>query len=316
MKNKLSTLLIVILASIIFSTYTLADSKIQEIASFKALHEIVLELGKENLAKTLLVMDDDDTLTMMSCPDQSKTNQCQYLGGPAWYNWQDSLLETQSEYRVANTKNELLEISALLFAINDMPYTEQDVPRVLNDLSKSGVRFLVETARGSETVSATSRQFTKLSVKDPDYKNLMTLIQKNALTATKSKIPSIASPYIPHCKQAGSKPRLISYQQGVIYVAGQDKGKMLQCLLKRTESSSIKNIIFIDDTLENVIDVATAFESSKIKVKALHYTALTGHKNALTTGSLAETFQKNAKYRWEIIKGVLGLSLQKPAIAK
>lgn len=304
------------LVNIIFSTFSSADSEIQEIASFKALHKIALDLGKENLSKTLLVMDDDDTLTMMSCPDQSKINRCQYLGGPAWYSWQNSLLGTQSKYRVANTMDELLEISTLLFAMNDMPYTEQDVPQVINELSKLGVRLLVETARGSDTASATSRQFTKLSVKDPKYKNFMSLIQKNALPATKSSIPSIASPYIPRCKQAGSKPRLISYQQGVMYVAGQNKGKMLQCLLKRTESSSIKNIIFIDDTLENVIDIAEAFESSKFNVTALHYTALTGHKNALTTGPLAETFQNNAKYRWEIIKGVLSLSLQKPALAK
>lgn len=277
-----------------------------EVASFAELDQKIRQMSPEALKHTLLVMDDDDTLTMMSCPDQGAVAKCQYLGGPAWFSWQDDL-KAGSPYAVARDFDGLLEISTLLFAINDMPYTEADLPGVLVGLSDSGVRLLVLTARGLETFSATAAQFKTLSVDSST--SFLNLISANGLLGKKSNISSVAGPFYP-CNETTNKP--VVYQQGAMFVAGQNKGEMLECLLGITDSSSISNIIFIDDTLQNVKDVYAAFENStRYSVQAFHYTALQKHKAALTKD---KKYQNKARARWNAIHKALKKELLKPAL--
>lgn len=315
MKTLFTHFIFTLIGAMLACSQATASSEMHKVASFAELHKIVKGLGRENQKHTLLVMDDDDTLTMMSCPDHTQPETCQYLGGPAWYAWQNSLIGTGSPYRVAVDSHDLLEISALLLSMNKMLYTEYDVPEKLRELTESGVRLLVETARGSSNLSATVSQFENLPVKSgSNSESFLDLIRENALVGKESRQSSIASPF--HmCVEKLTRP--ISYQQGVMYVAGQDKGVSLKCFLERTESSSIKYIVFIDDTLENVKNVYRAFKGNRhIDVKALHYTALQDHKAALTEGDMAATYQGNAHNRWNSIKNVMELELQKPAFPR
>jgi len=311
MKTQLLKLLAIIMGAALLCSEAFASSTMISVQHFKELEQKVKEPGTKDFSNTLVVMDDDDTLTMMSCPDQTGTNTCQYLGGPAWFSWQKGLAKG-SPYRVANSFEDLLKIGTLLFAINDMVYTEHDVPTVLNSLTESKARLLVLTARGPGNSSATARQFADLPVAGLKHMNFLELISHNSLIGNKSQINSIAGPYQP-CND--SKDRPVSYQQGIMYVAGQNKGEMLKCLLDSTESSFIKHIFFIDDTLKNVEDVYDAFEDSKkYEVVAIHYLALKDHKNALTKGPMAKIYQDNAKSRWNKIKKTLGSELQDPAL--
>jgi len=111
----------------------------------------------------------------------------------------------------------------------------------------------------------------------------------------------------------GSRP--VSYQQGVMYGAGQNKGDMLHCLLKQTQSEMIKHIFFIDDILQNVIDVHQAFQGNHpYQMNVMHYTHLREHKAALTEGPQAAQLQRNAHQRWQAIKNVLEQNLLAPAV--
>lgn len=313
MKKHFIGFVAIVFNATVFCTSAYADAEMIPVKTFMEMKKIASDLGEGD--QTLVVMDDDDTLTMMRCPDQNDLKTCQYLGGPAWYSWQEALLndKKKSEYEVANSPEDLLDISALLLAINYMDYTEREVPSVLHSLTESGVKLLVLTARGSSNQSATANQFSNLKVKtDQSKKATFTdFIEMNALLAKKSGEASIASPY----RACGNSIRPVSYQQGVMYVAGQNKGEMLKCLLNSTASSSIKNIVFIDDTLANVEDVYASFKSSnKYNVKALHYIALEEHKNALTVGKDAKVYQLNANKRWLAIRSVLKNQLQTPAL--
>jgi len=290
-----------------------ADSKITSVGSFKEFKKVVNNLGSKNLPHTLVVMDDDDTLTMMSCPVQDDIDKCQYLGGPAWFSWQDELLETNSSYKVANSFDDLLNISTLLFAMNDMVYTEKELPNVLHSFTQAGVKLLVLTARGIDTLSATSSQFSNLKVllNGSKKSSFLDFISNNALKGNKSDISSIASPFIPKIYKA-SRP--VSYQQGVMFVSGQNKGEMLKAFLSKTQSSNIRNIFFIDDTMKNVQDVNNAFSESKnYNVNAIHYVALQKHKAALTKGVNALKHQSMANERWNSIKAIMTKELQVPA---
>ncbi|WP_164503645.1 DUF2608 domain-containing protein [Pleionea sediminis] len=294
-----------------------ASSDFKTADSFKAVESAIEEQGS-SYKHTLLVMDDDDTLTMMRCPNQANKKDCQYLGGPAWYSWQSSLLNTpNAKYRIAKDEADLLKKAALLLSLNDMDYTETSVPEILTKLSDKGVKLVVLTARGGSNLSATESQFESLLLdkkKSEAKKNassFFSLIQNSGLKGLKSDISSIAGPISATDCNA---ERSAYYQSSIMYVAGQNKGSMLHCLLAKTQSGDIKNIVFIDDTLKNVKDVQAAFKDSKnYNVTAIHYTALSAHKMALTQGKDAHYFQQKANERWLKIKKSLSNALLKPA---
>lgn len=294
----------------LLSAQAWSDAEMLSADSFREVGAIITDMGKPQT--TLLVMDDDDTLTMMPCSDSKDTAKCQYLGGPAWSSWQQTLIGTKSPYRVASSDDELFAINSVLFAVNFMDYTEPDLPLVLQRLTSSGVRLLVETARGSGDISATENQLSHLQVPAASAGPFLTLINDNALQMPSGQA-SLASPFMP-CAKTDVRP--VSYRQGVMYVAGQNKGVMLQCLLSRADNKqTITNILFIDDTEQNVQDVFAAFKDSKqYDVKAIHYTHLQRHKEALTKGPMSAAYQKKADERWQALKTVLGTNMQEPSV--
>ncbi|WP_417436847.1 DUF2608 domain-containing protein [Idiomarina abyssalis] len=285
---------------------------LSSVASFSEMETKIAQWGDAAMPNTLIVMDDDDTLTMMDCPVQSDPEQCQYIGGPAWYAWQSSILnDPTNPYRVAKTSDDLLGISALLLGMNNMPYTDPDIPKVLSDFTEKGARLLVLTARGNSNVSATESQFTNLAVAQKDF---LSFVKDNALLGTQSRIASIAGPVIPAACPAHIP---VTYQQGVMYVSGQNKGDMLKCLMAITNADNVRNIAFLDDTAANVQDVYKAFENSKnLNVLALHYTRLEAHKNALTqpaASSLPDNkYQMKANARWRALKSMMDQELLRP----
>ena len=292
------------------ANFTFAESTHWEVNSFNELIELVEEIDQPY--NTLVVMDDDDTLSMMDCPDSNDPSQCQYLGGPAWFQWQNNQINNNLQPRVANNFDELLVTATLLFNLNKMVYSQSEVPSVLKKLTQSGVRLLVETARGNSDISATEQQFNHLSI--GINKTFATHLSQNSLQF--NNLSSKASPYTP-CEMSTMKA--ISYRNGAMYLAGQDKGINLKCILdefnQQESVTKLTQIIFIDDTLKNVISVHKAFKNNhRYQVKALHFNALEKHKAALTTGIYASQHQQNAMERWEIIKSVLELELNKPIL--
>ena len=302
MKKTIPALIALSLLGCVCVGNTVAGGKEPSVESFTNMQKYI----KEGMEKsTLVVMDNDDTLTTMSCPDRSKPDTCQYLGGAAWFDWQQEQIENMSQPRVADTFTGLLDISAALFSINYMPYSAKDVPGVLDTLTDKGVRLLVETARGDANIAATEAQFQRLSIDNQEGDTLFSLISSHSLTFGNNS--SKASPYQPCPEQ---KLRAISYRNGAMYLAGQNKGIILKCMLDEYNAQEgvepITHVIFIDDTEGNVKNVREAFAGSKTyNIHALHYTALSEHKKAFTDGRMADTYQENAMQRWHAISHIL-----------
>jgi hypothetical protein len=105
--------------------------------------------------------------------------------------------------------------------------------------------------------------------------------------------------------------RPIAYEHGILYLAGLNKGVMLQQFLAKThETHHIRHIIFVDDTMQNVIDVAKAFKNDpSVNVVSIHYTRLEAHKAALTTGKNAKQLQAIATKEWEDVEASLKRNL-------
>jgi len=239
---------------------------------------------------TLLVVDDDDTLTMMPCKSDGN---CQYLGGPAWFAWQSGLAPNDSN-RIWKTFPQLLKISNFLFAISKMPLDDTAIPAAFAEAANRGVRLVVETARSSENSNATERQFTE--------DRIFSLIKRDALKTSNGNI-GFAGVYLPSNSDA-SPARMVSYINGIFYVAGQNKGVMLQGLLKKTkQEKNISEIIFVDDTPQNVTDVANAYKNNRdITAICVNYTKLDAHKNAFISGPNALKLQSEANMQWYKIR--------------
>jgi len=299
-KIKLHSIFSVLLC--LFSSFVITNCWAHAIqtnaANYQQLIEIVNNLPSSG--NTLLILDDDDTLTMMPCSDAKNPKTCQYLGSSAWFDWQENLPDTSPD-RVADSFDGLLIVNALLLNLNNMPYTEANVPMVLSQLTEqNGIQLIIETARMPENSSATVSQFKNLTALNNS--NLLSLIDQHALKGASGR-SSLAGSFQP-CGDIDAKP--VSYEQGVFYVAGQNKGEMLRCLLKRTQSNRIKNIVFMDDIQKNVDDVYQAFlNDNHYNVVAVHYTRLDDHKKAFTEGSNAKIYQQAAKRRWENVKRTL-----------
>ena len=261
-----------------------------------------------NATNILVASDNDDTLTKMACPDNSYPEKCQYLGGAAWFKWQNSLLGTDSEYKVANSFGELLEISALLFSMNEMNYVEEDVRKVLQSLAKSSVKTMVATARGDENISATEQQLNDLKV--TGFDNLLDYFSKQAPNLGEDKEPN------PYMGCTNNRP--ISYRNGVMYLSGQNKGDNLKCFIHdynqdKPAEQQITHLVFIDDTLKNVVAVEEAFKGSEFTVAPIYYTNMLKHKlEFVGDGKGLTKFQQKAVDRWNAIKAVMGEQLLEP----
>jgi hypothetical protein len=77
MKISLLTLLAIIMGVTLLCSEAFASSTMISVHRFKELEQKVNELGLEDLPNTLVVMDDDDTLTMMGCQGQTGANTSQ-----------------------------------------------------------------------------------------------------------------------------------------------------------------------------------------------------------------------------------------------
>ena len=293
-------------------------AEVSAVNSFEEMADLAFAFSDGNLGSLLIVMDDDDTLTQVPCTDQSAPATCQYLGGPAWYSWQEGLIGATpaSPYQIADTEDDLIALSAMIFGLMDMGYTDPAIPTMLSDLSAGGdgAKMLVLTARGGSDVSPTQTQFADLNM-GTGGQSFADFISANGLIAMTSGLPSLASPAtLNGPSDACSSSRDMTYADGVMYVAGQNKGTMLHCLLERTDAANVDYIVFIDETLANVKDVAAAFPGGvdEPEVLALHYTRLEAHKAALTDGPDADRLQQIANERWEVIRAALLATLLSP----
>ncbi len=277
------------------TTAAIADSTIISLGSFKDIQKLLLQ--QKHPQRVLLALDNDETLTMMPSPSQ---NHCQYLGGTAWFIWQ-SKLTSNSKDRIWTSFPQLIDINRLIFTMSKMVLDDPAIPNTLKTADKLGVNTVVATARGYDMISATEVQFNQ--------DHIFKLIEKNAIKTDGNHI-SYPGFYLPAAWN--DKPiRPIAYVNGILYLAGQNKGMMLKQFLAKTGNTKhIREIIFVDDTMQNVTDVANAYANDpSVHVISIHYTRLAARKAAFLTGKNAKQLQAQANKQWFAIRDALRKNL-------
>lgn len=189
---------------------------------------------------TLMVFDLDDTLITMTQP----------LGSVGWWDWQHELQKQGGDSDKLFTKDyqQLVRIQNILFQLVKMEVTDEYVMPFLKDAANQGTTLMGLTARGKEHFSATLMQ-----LKDNQFTvDEKLLFKKNGLKLNNHKT-SVAGNF--HCPQFS---REVIYQQGIMFLDGEDKGKALLCILANTKQD-IKTILFVDDAKRNIVSMDKAF---------------------------------------------------------
>lgn len=216
--------------------------------------------------ETLLVVDIDNTLLTMRGD----------LGSDSWFEWQEYLLahDPDSPDLVADSFTGLLEAQGLLFKLGQMKPSQPDLPQLVKRIQQLGVPTLVLTSRGPEFRHATERE---LAAAGYDF--------AKTVLATSGFSPGEFLPYDPvaladvgltardaRAYRLGT-PRPVSFENGVMMVAGQHKGALLVTVLNRAKQPP-KAVVFIDDHGRHVHRVFDALTRRDIETIALHYKRL------------------------------------------
>lgn len=230
---------------------------------------------------TLMVFDLDDTLITMSQP----------LGSVGWWDWQQELQKqgSDSEKLVTKDYQQLVRIQNILFQLVKMEVTDEYVLPFLKDAIKQGTMLMGLTARGQEHLSATLMQ-----LKDNQFMLEEQLIfKKHGLELNHNKT-SIAGTV--HCPQFN---REVIYQQGIMFLDGEDKGEALLCMLTKTKQN-IKTILFVDDTKGNTISMNKAFANrDDLLVLNVFYTKENAKEQEIKTNP---NVQEQLFEQWNLIK--------------
>lgn len=233
---------------------------------------------------TLMVFDLDDTLITMSQP----------LGSVGWWDWQYDMLKNGSDSDALVTKDfqQLVRIQNILFQLVKMEVTDDYVLPLLTDAANQGSTLMGLTARGQEYLSTTLMQ-----LKDNHFLVNDKLVFRQSGLKVLGDEASIAGTF--KCPQF---TREVIYQQGLMFLSGEDKGEALLCALANSKQT-IKTIIFVDDTKRNIDSMDKAFKNrDDYEVLNVYYTRENAKEHEIQVNP---EIQQQMSEQWSSIKKTL-----------
>lgn len=303
-----------VLVSCFFSVAILADVVQKQALSFSAVDALTSDI--DDLDKTVLVIDFQDTLAALPCDFTSPSQEkCPYLGSAAWFNWQRSLLEKEpdSQYLVAKDELSLLEIASIILTSSQLVSPEALIPQVLESLGKQGARIMFMT-KYDRNQRLTERAALSLVLNEQDKTSLGDLLHRYS--------PRLEDSHNALAVCNESEASNISYQNGVLYTAGQNTSSVSKCFFelyntqlskaledevkegaKGDKVKEVAEIVFIDDSYSNIEELYSTYRSHKeLDAFLLHYVALDSDwKNLFSDGHEA-VLQEQAHQKWLTIK--------------
>ena len=203
--------------------------------------ELALDLadtyGGENL---LVALDIDNTLLAME----------QDLGSDQWFYWQKSLAENDpcSSLYAGNR----FAVQGALFHASAMRPTQHDAAEQLRRMQDAGLRVIALTSRGPEYRLQTFRE-----------------LRRNGMSFWATAWPPQMGYPETFTPEGAARP--VRYEDGVFFVAGQDKGAMLADLFERSGKPAPVLVLAVDDKQANLNDIMQAFSFEPTKIHAWRY---------------------------------------------
>lgn len=221
------------------STFTSQESLVSEKKEVSLYQEM-----KEDIKTRTQDFKKEDVLVVFDI-DYTMLQNSIGLGSEAWFYWQEELLSTKSNQKVAKDFDGLLRVQGLLYDMDPMKLTDKNLDKVLASLQEENYKTIVLTSRGPEFRTPTERT-----------------LKANGLDFNKTKIGhDIAGKFLPYKLEElsdkdketlrNNEARPSSYMNGIFMTSGQHKGIMLQSLLKKFDYKP-KYVFFVDNHQKQV----------------------------------------------------------------
>lgn len=210
------------------------ESQVTEINRLSAIADV---LAPGDGQRTLLVLDIDDTLLTSAV----------FFGSDRWYEWQKSLSPGDPAHVPCK-----FDVIALNYEAGTQVTTEGEAGRdFINGLA---VDTLLQTARNPGYRGGTVRELRAAGYRLPRMLG--------------DSADGVAFDYV---AESGAAPITLSYQDGVMMVSGQDKGRTLLALLDRL-SLRYDRVVLVDDGRRNIDNMQAALAQARIHYHGLWYT--------------------------------------------
>ncbi|MEM8816526.1 MAG: DUF2608 domain-containing protein [Pseudomonadota bacterium] len=232
--------LLTVLASVVTGCATVPNSLEQ--ASIMSYAELDETLNALPPGRSLVVFDLDNTVLTMN----------DALGGVAWYDWQQVLEQTEQK-EPGEIDNEL-NVQGILYATRDMSPVEDRVPAIIAGLERAGVDVMALTARGPAFRDATLTQLARHGIQFSERPECGVPLCNRRGVIDATHVEALAEKRFGRAaleKHEFKSGRPLSASEGVVMVAGQNKGIVLSLLLESLPKR-YEQVVFIDDAEENI----------------------------------------------------------------
>ncbi len=231
--------------------------------------------------RVIAVFDIDNTLLTMP----------QDLGSDTWFNWQR--LEHPGAF------GQVLIDNGMLLQLAEMQPTQPDGPALLRSLQTAGIPVYALSARSPELRGPTEQALQRAGIDlsaAPDCGRPL-CVRRGHLNDAQIR----AAGHRLHMVLPEAPLRAVTVSDGVMMVAGQDKGVMLHLLLASLKGR-YDDVFFVDDTFQNITDVRAAAPAIRARVHAYSYERFWSDAKAFMTDGA-----RQAKADGEMVKLKAGI---------
>lgn len=238
-------------------------------------------------SRVLFVFDVDNTLLRMP----------QRLGDDSWYNYHAGQLQ-KGNHSTFRDVTALLDAQAILFNISQMVPTQRENSALVDQLEQAGIDIFLLTARSPNMFDTTRRELERNGIEyTAPYVCVFYLCSSSGQygdAEIRAALTAIGEP-------VGDKAfRPILIRDGLMMVAGQNKGKMLDLLLGGIGGEHYDDVFFVDDGAHNV--EAVAAHDFPVPVAIYHYTRW---NSQMTDKEVAETERELNALRKAVCKSMV-----------
>jgi hypothetical protein len=207
----------------------------EDVVTTRDLVDVLKVLSEPYNGRTLLVLDIDDTL--LTSPT--------FFGSDAWYEWQKTLSPQSPGYVPCK-----FDVIAMNYEAGTQVPTQADAVAAINSIPLDKIMV---TARSPMYRGGTIRELKKAGYELPAPLQ-----------------PGLAGAIYDYQPDPNRASVTLSYHQGVLMVAGQNKGQALLDLMKHLQVS-YDRVVVVDDADRNINDAREAMAAAGIEYRAVKY---------------------------------------------
>lgn len=209
-----------------------------DVITTRDLVDVLQVLSEPYEGRTLLALDIDDTL--LTSP--------RFFGSDAWYEWQKTLSPQAPGYVPCK-----FDVIAMSYEVGTQVPTQADAVAAINAITLDKIMI---TSRSPMYRNGTIRELEQAGYQLPP-----------------SLQPGLAGAIYDYQPEANHPGVTLSYHQGVLMAAGQNKGRTLIDLMRHLQIE-YDRVVLVDDGEKNINEMREATTSAGIDYRGVHYTRI------------------------------------------